>query len=151
MSAEMMLRSGVGLTPTKIDKHGPAYSMKDVKAAVVKQIKHEDYFYRSAKMINGDVQKAIELTETMTKHFSHALSVYLEEANKIGVESKRTAGMVKESAERLAQGLARIEKSANLDKLERYTVLLERTAAAMNSLAELEASGKLDKIASALK
>ena len=151
MSNVAMLQAELGLRPAKIDKHGPAYTGKDVKAAVVRLINHEAYFYQGVKMINNDVQKAIELTETMTQQFSHALSVYLAEASKVGMESKRTAGLVKESAERLAQGLARIEKTANLDKLERYTVLLERTAAAMNSLAELEASGKLDKIANALK
>ena len=36
-------------------------------------------------------------------------------------------------------------------RLERYVELLERAAVAMNSLAELEKTGKLEKIAGALK
>jgi hypothetical protein len=51
----------------------------------------------------------------------------------------------------MASGLIKMEKSANFNNLERYVSLLERAASAMQTLADLEKAGKLDKIAGALK
>ena len=58
---------------------------------------------------------------------------------------------VAKAADDLASGLAKVEKAANFSNLERYVNLLERAATAMQTLAELEKAGKLEKIAGALK
>ena len=139
------------LKPTKIDKHGPAYKVGDVREALKKLVVADNYFYESSKMTLTDTERAIENTERMNKQFEHALSSYTRSIAKVREEAKNVSSAVRESTKKLSQGLARIEKTANFDRLERYVSLLERAAAAMNTLAELEAAGKLDKIAGALK
>jgi methyl-accepting chemotaxis protein len=139
------------LKPVKIDKHGPAYTVGDVKEAMKKLIVAENYFLGSSKVTLTDTEKAIENTERVNKQFNHALDNYLSIIGKVKDEAKNVSGAVRESSEKLAQGLARIEKAANFDRLERYVTLLERAATAMNTLAQLEAEGKLEKIAGALK
>ena len=51
----------------------------------------------------------------------------------------------------MASGLSKIEKSADMARLQGYVELLERAATAMNALADLEKSGKLEKIANSLR
>ena len=51
----------------------------------------------------------------------------------------------------MASGLSKIEKSADMARLQGYVELLERAATAMNALAELEKTGKLEKIANSLR
>jgi len=58
---------------------------------------------------------------------------------------------IRDSAEKLSQGLSKCEKSANFNNLERYVLLLERAASAVKILGELESTGKLEKISNALK
>ena len=61
------------------------------------------------------------------------------------------SGDVRKAADDLASGLLKVEKQANFANLERYVSLLERAAVSMQTLAELEKTGKLEKIAGALK
>ena len=65
--------------------------------------------------------------------------------------SKKASGNIRDATEKLSQGLLKIEKTANFDRLERYVVLLERASVAIESLAELEKNGRLEKIANAIK
>jgi hypothetical protein len=51
----------------------------------------------------------------------------------------------------MAAGLAKVEKAANFDRLERMVDLLERAAVAMSTLAEMEKSGQLAKLSEAIK
>lgn len=139
------------LTPALIDKDGPAYRKSDVIKAVKQMVIGETYFAESSKVTLTDTDRAVENTERMNKQFDHALNTYIATTAKVRDEAKNVSSAVRESAEKLSQGLARIEKAANFDRLERYVALLERAATAMNALAELEATGKLDKIAGALK
>lgn len=58
----------------------------------------------------------------------------------------------KASAERMdRESTGELQKSADFERLERYVALLERAAVAMQTLAELEASGRLEKIAAAIR
>lgn len=64
---------------------------------------------------------------------------------------KSTSTNVRTAANQLGEGLARLEKTCNFDRLERHVELLERASAAMLSLAELERNGRLEKIMGAMK
>ena len=139
------------LKPIAIDKEGEKWLRSDIDKAVIKEIKYSDYFTRGAKQMENDVEKATELTETAITNFSKSLQRYMELQNKFAEQSKKSSGSVRDAADKLSAGLARIEKAANFDRLERYVVLLERAAVAMDSLAALEASGKLEKIVSAIR
>lgn len=135
----------------KYDKHGPAFKKDDVDKMCMKMVVNETFFERHVKDMTTDAEIAIEKTEKVTKEFSESLDRFLIVEKRFADQSKRASGAVRDAGEKLANGLSRIEKAANFDRLERYVVLLERAATAMNTLADLEASGKLDKIAGAIR
>jgi len=98
-----------------------------------------------------DFEKAAAICDDATKVFEKAFSHMLASETKIAEASKRTSGNIRKAANELHEGLQRVEKVANFDKLERYVGLLERAASAMSVLAELEKDGKLERIANAVK
>lgn len=90
------------------------------------------------------------LAETHDR-FNHMLEQLMATERNMSDQTKKVSGNVRKAANELGEGLMRINKTADFDKLERYVQLLERAAAAMTDLAELENTGKLNKIMSALK
>lgn len=101
--------------------------------------------------MTDDARNAIEKTEKVMAGFSDVLDRFLETEKRFAEQSKRASGSVRDAGEKLSQGLAKIEKVANFDRLQRYVELLERASVAMSALAELETSGKLEKIAAAIR
>lgn len=140
-----------GLKPVKHDKDGPAYTVDDVNKYVVSKINNENYFYSKGVTMMSDTNRAAEKVEMTIKEFGTVINRFMALESSIIEQSKKTAGSLKDASEKLAQGIARVEKAANFERLERYVGLLERAATAMRLLAELESTGKLDKIAGALK
>ena len=127
------------------------FMANEFTAYLLKEIKAKQYFKRRVKQMSDEIQDAIQKTEIVTQEFEAANNKLATAHNKISETAKLTSGQVRDASEKLGQGLARIEKAANFDRLERYTVLLERAAKAMNELAVLEQSGRLEKIANAIK
>ena len=139
------------LIPEYIDKHGAAFSTSDIYRLIFGWILSENYFYWMAKKMTTDTEKAISKVDEVSDGFKKSLNRFLAMQTEITEASKKASGNIRDSTEKLAQGLLRIEKQANFDRLERYVVLLERASAAIQSLAELENSGRLEKIANAIK
>lgn len=102
-------------------------------------------------MVTTDYEKASEIAETAEKMFKRNASKLMATSDELQANIKKVSGNVRKAADDLASGLMKVEKTANFANLERYVLLLERAATAMSTLAELEKSGKLDKISSALK
>lgn len=140
-----------GLKPAMHDKHGPGYKVSDVRKVIVKMINSDQYFKAQAKIMSKDIEQAIELTEDVNARFSKSLDNFQNTTKKFTEQAKSASGGVRDAADKLAAGLNKIEKAANFDRLERYVELLERAAKAMELLATLEQSGKLEKIAGALR
>lgn len=140
-----------GIAPAMYDKHGPGYRKSDVEKVIVKMINSDQYFKEQAKQMSLDTEKAIELTEDVNARFSKTLDNFQNTTKKFTEQAKTASGGVRDAADKLAAGLNKIEKAANFDRLERYVELLERAAKAMDLLATLEQSGKLEKIAGALR
>lgn len=141
----------VSLKPAFIDKHGPAFDKGAVYELCKNEILTESYFHKRIKPMTAEAQKAIDITEDVEKHFATTLDKFLATEQRFVDSSKKASGNVRDSTQKLADGLSKIEKVANFDRLERYVELLERAATAMNVLAELDKSGKLSKIAAAIK
>ena len=142
-----------GLKVAKIDRHGPAYTLKSVINTVADEVNQPggSYITRGAKTVSIDMQKATETLTEAERMFSGAINKYQAQATALSATAKKCSGDVRKAADDLASGLAKVEKTANFANLERYVTLLERAATAMQTLAELEKAGKLDKIAGALK
>lgn len=139
------------VNPVFVDKSGPKYSRESANRMCLKMIDSENFFERKAKFMTNDAERATEKVETVIRDFSIALDRFMETEKNFVEAAKKASGSVRDAGERLSQGLSRVEKAANFDKLGQYVILLERAAAAMTTLAELEASGRLERIANSLK
>lgn len=139
------------IAPAKIDKRGPLFHKADVTLLCERSILNNTFFERHRKRMTADTQIAIDKTNDVTNELAKTLDKFTIVQDRFVDQSKRAAGSVRDASEKLAIGLSRVEKAANFDRLERYVELLERAASAMKSLAEIEATGKLEKIAAAIR
>lgn len=142
-----------GLHVAKIDRYGPAYTLKSVVNTVAAEVDSTNgsYITRGAKTVSIDMQKATDTLTDAERMFEKAVGNYQRQTAELAASAKKCSGDVRQAANDLASGLGKVEKTANFSNLERYVNLLERAATAMQMLAELEKSGKLEKIAGALK
>ena len=106
---------------------------------------------RRAKASAHHLKLASATMDEAVAIFSAANVNLLKKAEAITESAKKTSGNVRNAGNQLFEGLQKIEKAANFDRLEKYVSLLERAATAMQLLAELEKTGKLEKIASAIR
>ena len=142
---------GLGLKIAGYDREGPMFATNDVVKSLAAMINTNELFERKAKMMTPDIQKAeTHLDDAITRFKKQYTELQRTEASFI-TDATKVVGSVKDAEEKLLQGLARVEKAANFERLNRYVELLERAASAMNQLAELEKEGRLDKIASAIR
>jgi hypothetical protein len=141
----------LGIKPVGYDKKGPKYSQANVEAVIVQQILTQTYFKRVTKYMNDDIKTAIDLTQDADKRFSTVLDAFTNTHNNFTNSAKKASASVRIAADNMAAGLAKIEKAANFDRLERMVTLLERAAVAMSTLAEMEKSGQLAKLSEAIK
>lgn len=102
-------------------------------------------------MISTDYEKASEIAENAEKMFKRNVSNLMGTTDELQTNIKKVSGAVRKAADDLASGLIKMEKTANFSNLERYVKLLERSATALTTLAELEKEGKLNKITTALR
>ena len=142
-----------GLHMTAIDRRGPMFTVKSVANTIAAEIEDPagTFFTRGAKIVSIDIKNATQTLTEAERTFMAASDRYQEKSSHLSQIAKKCSGDVRKAADDLASGLAKVEKTANFSNLERYVSLLERAATAMQTLAELEKAGKLDKIAGALK
>jgi hypothetical protein len=98
-----------------------------------------------------DYDNATKIIEEAHAKFDNAVAKLLKSEQQISDTTKKASENVRIATSKLAEGLTRIEKQANFDKLERYVELLERAEKSITALSLLENNGKLEKIISALK
>ena len=151
MNEAHMFDGGLGFKAIGHDKHGPMFEANDVNLLVAKMINTDVYFTRKAKKMTTDLDRAQFHIDDAMKRFTNSIDNLGKIEELFIGKSKKVTSAVKDSEEKLLQGLARVEKAANFERLNRYVELLERAATAMNQLAELQKDGKLDKIASAIR
>jgi hypothetical protein len=145
------MTSESGLIPEAMNRNGPLYSLGQVMKYIHGAINTEDFYTRKAKNMTKDAEKAIELTDDVSNRFKSSINQLMVVEQEFVQQSKKMSGEVRDASEKIAQGIQRVEKAANFERLERYVELLERTATAMTILGELEKTGKLDKIATAIR
>ena len=140
-----------GIRPAKYDKDGPLYSEEDVDSLTSKSINSGFFLKKKAKNMTDGFDQAAETLDKSYKTFKEKAEQFRALEEDFAAKSKKASGSVRDATQKLADGLARIEKTANFEKLERITALLERAEKALSALAELEKAGKLEKISSLLK
>jgi excinuclease UvrABC helicase subunit UvrB len=113
--------------------------------------KNSNYFTQKAKRMNTDIEDAKALVNKHLVTLGQALDAVQAKEQAIVEATKITSGRLRDTVHKLSDGLAKVEKTANFDKLARYADTLERIERALSSLAEMEKTGILTKISSSLK
>ena len=139
--------------PDVIKKSDPMWSEKSVAKALAKVVNTnpELYFKQKARNIMKEITSATDIMDKAIEHFDTTYKRFESIETVMQKNIKRKAGDIKAAEEKLMQGLARIEKAANFDRLQQYVLLIERASSAMQILADLEKEGRLDKIATAIR
>ena len=101
--------------------------------------------------MSKEVENCADLTDAVTEQLGKSVDALFAKEALFFKQAVSVAREIKNASENIGQGIARIEKAANFDRLERYVTLIERAAAAMNMLHDLEKTGKLEKISKALQ
>lgn len=134
------------------DKQGLYFKKSNVTMALLQEISEsKQIFMRKRKKMNTQIKDAVNSVDLEIQMFETAIDNLEQKERELAELTKKTSGSVRKSANELAEGLIKVEKMADFSKLERYVGLLERAALAFDSLAELEKTGKLEKIALAIK
>ena len=133
------------------DRYGDRYDAEKITILCHQKISNEAYFEQRGKEMSKDLDRSTEIVSESVSRLSHIISKMVDAEKTLSESSKTVSTSVRQATDKLAQGVARIEKQANFDRLAIYVELLERADKAMTSLAEMESKGKLAKIADALK
>lgn len=140
------------MLPIGQDSKGLKWSVTQIADNIVNEIKSNNNFQK--RMVNemrDNLKDAAETIDGLAELFNNQVKNLGDKREALEVSCKKVSSSVRDSANKLGEGLIRVEKMADFNKLERYVDLLERAASAFNQLAELEKTGKLEKIAASIR
>ena len=140
-----------GWKPDKVDRQGALYKKERIDRLLAAMIARGDGLQRKARHMSTDLDKASSIVDEALKRFSEKADALQKQEEAFVESSKKVSGAVRDATQKLADGLARIEKVANFDRLERLVDLLERAQQAITALSELDQAGRLERIAQVLK
>jgi len=141
-----------GLRPVKQDSKGEWYARDKINKYIVGEMNIDfGYLTRRANDMSKDLENAKKVMDEFNNMLDHSIENLIKRHEDVSEKTKKVSGNVRKSTHELMTGLQAIEKMANFDKLERYVLLLERTASALTILSELDKAGKLEKIFSVVK
>ena len=129
----------------------PRFSLEQINRNLIVDIHKNDHLNRRERKMEKQINDVTESVQQTINRFGAAMDSLVSKEAALAESTKKVSGSLRDHAQKIGDGLARVEKTANFDRLERYVALLERASAAMQALAELESTGKLDKIASAIR
>ena len=141
------------LKPVKFDKNGPLWCAKGVttRVSILINADNSNYFTQRVKHMSKDIQDAKSLVDEHIQSLHEAIELMVKKEELLVNSAKTTTGRLRDTVHKLSDGLAKVEKTANFDKLARYADTLERIERALSSLAEMEKTGLLTKISSSLR
>jgi hypothetical protein len=139
--------------PEVIVRNDPFWTGKAVAKALTKIVNNnpELFFQQKARNIMKEIKSATDIMDKAIEHFDKSYQRFQLLETAIQKDIRTKASDIKAAEEKLMQGLARIEKAANFDRLQQYVSLIERASSAMTLLADLQKDGRLDKIATAIR
>ena len=112
---------------------------------------HDNAITRVGNKMVKKLEDVLDDVDEATCRFGNKLDQLREKEMALAETSKKVMASVKDSANKLADALQKVETRADFDRLERIVTLLERASYAMSTIAQLEEDGKLGKIVEALK
>lgn len=143
---------GGQIKPDGIDKDGMYFKQSSLNIFTANVILTSNKFQNTkAIKMSEKMNEATQVITETTTLFDNAINNMLEKEEELSKVSKKVSGNVRNAANDLSNGLLKIEKTADFNRLERYVELLERASTALSVMADLEKNGKLEKLANALK
>lgn len=129
------------------------FSVDDLAISVAKLITSGEYLkeHQTTQKNKDALLKALIPLDDLQKAFWSSMQKMNNQAKELEDSTKKATGKAKDAAQKLNDGLLRIEKIVNIPALEKRVELLERAADAMERLNTLQQTGKLDKILEAIK
>lgn len=106
---------------------------------------------QTAKHITPDMQAASATVEAMTDHLATVQKRMLAEMDALAAAAKDASRKARTSATDMSALLDKFNRSTDYVRLERNVAIIERMAAALGTLAELEKSGHLSKLMKGLQ
>lgn len=137
------------LDPVGYDKDGPYFDSRKVSMFAANDIVRR--VARGDRKMAASIEEAKNMTDDAIAHFEKSLDKMIQVEKRLVDSVKKSGGNIRQSMNELGGTVTRLLRDADLDKLEKYTSLLERTATAMTTLANMQDSGKLEKIMQAIK
>lgn len=101
---------------------------------------------QTARRITPDMQAASATVEAMTDHLAAVQKRMLAEMDALAAAAKDASRKARTSATDMSALLDKFNRSTDYVRLERNVAIIERMAAALGTLAELEKSGHLSKL-----
>lgn len=150
---DYMKKKAVGtFNPAVIKPGGAMYDAAKVNAYVIQSvINQKNEMPRRAKIMTTSTDEAIQIIKKVEAQAAEAIEKLAETSKKLEESGRDLSAKVRSHAEKMAVGLRKIQSTANFNELERQTLMLERMAEAMTTLADLEQRGLLGRIVSAMK
>lgn len=133
------------------DRHGPYWREERVTQAALVMLAGGTYFGKRGRKVSKELEAAEQQVDEYTERLTGSIKKLVAAEDALVGKTRVVSGKVRDATQKLADGLARIEKCADFDRLERYVELLERAEKAIAGLAVLEQSGRLGKIAAAIR
>ena len=131
----------------------PVFSQRKVRHFIAQELceSGDNSVTRKEKVLMSNIEKAKSVVESSMSEFNNVFNQLLVSEEKLSEKTKKVSGNLRDSCQKMADGLQRIQKTADFNGLERQVVLLERAADALEKLSNLQDNGKLEKILAAIK
>lgn len=128
------------------------FDKNNVMSTVAEEINEGQQMQRqTSRRITPDFQAATETIDAMVDRLDEAHNRMLKSMDAVAKGATDASRKARSSANDMAAMLDKINRGTNYERLERNVALLERTAAAMQSLADLEKTGQLSRVIKALQ
>lgn len=134
-------RKGMLFNGNDVAKSVAAVFEHDPAAEQIRRIRKEMESYESAA-------QAMDECVTVLRKATKAM---VDASESLAETSKKTGGNLRKSTNELSATVQQALRNTDTEKLERMTGTMERLAAAMGTLAELEKQGRFTKLVEALK
>lgn len=124
----------------------------NVMTAVATDVNEGNQLQRhTARRVTPDFELAAKTIDALVDHLAEVHTRMLKSMDALANGAKDASRKARSSATDMSALLEKINRGANYDRLEKNVEVLERIAAAMTTLADLEKSGHLARIMKALQ
>ena len=139
--------------PVEIDRNGLSYSKVMVEAYTLNEIvinSKSNLITRKVKNMSSKIKEALDMMEESIIKVGELNEKLLNSEKSVSESSKKAVSKVKSSVNEMSDSVAKIEKIANFERLERYSKTLLDIADSLERISILQNDGKLDSVIKAL-